>query len=67
MGNSQLRVERHDQASGQSLMQGAVNKLHPDEREHKKDRNEQQHHHNAEGNYALLSSSASNIPRHSAM
>ena len=47
-----------------SLPQGAVNELHADEREHKKDCDEQQHQHNAEGDYALLSSFASDVPRH---
>ena len=46
-----------------SLPQGAV-KLHPDEREHKKDRDHCQHQHNAEGNDALLSSFASDVPRY---
>ena len=47
-----------------SLPQGAVNELHADEREHKKDCDEQQHQHNAEGDYTLLSSFASDVPRH---
>ena len=48
----------------EALPQGAVKKLHPDEREHKKDRDHRQHQHNAEGDYALLSSFASDVPRH---
>jgi hypothetical protein len=56
--------KRHDRASKQSLVQGAVNELHPYEREHTKDRDKYQHQHNAERDYALLSSFASDVPRH---
>ena len=40
-----------------SLPQGVLNELHAEEREHRKDRDEHQHEHNAEGDYALLSAS----------
>ena len=47
-----------------SLPQGVLNELHAEEREHRKDRDEHQHEHNVEGDYALLSSFTSNVPRH---
>ena len=46
------------------LMQGAVEELQPEEREHKKDRDHCQRQHNAEGDYALLSSFSSDVPSH---
>ena len=47
-----------------SLPQGVLNELHAEEREHREDHDEHQHEHNAEGDYALLSSFTSDVPRH---
>ena len=47
-----------------SLPQGVLNELPAEEREHREDRDEHQHEHNAEGDYALLSSFTSDVPRH---
>ena len=48
----------------EALPHGVGNELHPYEREHTKDRDKYQHQHNAERDYALLSSFASDVPRH---
>ena len=45
-------------------MQGAVKELQPEERERTKNRDKQQHQHNAEDDYALLRSFSSVVPRH---
>ena len=47
-----------------SLPQGVLNELHAEEREHGEDCEEHQYEHNAEGDYALLSSFTSDVPRH---
>ena len=50
-----------------SLPQGVLNELYAEERERKKDRDDHQYQHNADGNYAFFSSFTSNVPRHAAM
>ena len=58
-GKGQLAVSKEE-----ALPHGVGNELHPYEREHTKNRDKYQHQHNAEGDYALLSSFASDVPRH---
>ena len=48
-----------------SLPQGAVKELHTHEGEYRKNRDDHQHQHNAEGYYAFFSRSlTSDVPRH---
>jgi hypothetical protein len=47
-----------------SLPQGAVKELHTHEGEHTKNRDDHQHQHNAEGDFAFFSSFTSDVPRH---
>ena len=67
---TQILTNSHDGSNAKTvrfrtdLMQGAVEELQPEEREHKKDRDHCQHQHNAEGDYALLSSFSSVVPWH---
>jgi hypothetical protein len=48
----------------EALPQGVLNELHAEERERKKNRDDRQHQHDAEGDCALFSSFTSDVPRH---
>ena len=67
-GNSPVHKEviqrRANTGQEEALPQGAVNELHPHEGEHTKNRDKYQHQRNADGDHPLLSSFASDVPRH---
>ena len=48
----------------EALPHGVGNELRPNEGEHTKDREDHQHQHNAEGDYAFFRGFTSDVPRH---